>query len=131
MTTKEHAPPKCDECGDLGYIFEAAITYGGQRRTAALIRITITPRRGTPDRFDAYVCDRLICSSRQPLLDAARVLLAEGIAPDTQIEMRHAGADHVALRGVGLGFRNVAKIGHPECTERRTHSVFSTDRIGA
>jgi hypothetical protein len=40
----------------------------------------------------------LICSSRQPLLDAARVLLAEGAAPDTQIEMWHAGADHVALR---------------------------------
>jgi hypothetical protein len=32
------------------------------------------------------------------LLDAARVLLAEGIAADTLIEMRHAGADHVALR---------------------------------
>jgi hypothetical protein len=32
------------------------------------------------------------------LLDAARVLLAEGIAVDTLIEMRHAGADHVALR---------------------------------
>jgi hypothetical protein len=40
----------------------------------------------------------LICTSRQPLLDAARVLLAEGVVPDTLIEMRHAGADHVALR---------------------------------
>jgi hypothetical protein len=63
-----------------------------------VIQLTITPRRGKPGLFDAHVCDRLICSSRQPLLDAARVLLAEGIAPDTQIDMRHAGADHVALR---------------------------------
>jgi hypothetical protein len=63
-----------------------------------VIQLTITPRRSTPGLFDAHVCDRLICSSRQPLLDAARVLLAEGIAADTLIEMRHAGADHVALR---------------------------------
>jgi hypothetical protein len=64
-----------------------------------VIQITITPRRATSDRFDAYIGDRLICSSsRQPLLDSARVLVAEGIAPDTHIEMRHGGADHAALR---------------------------------
>ena len=36
-----------------------------------VIQLTITPRRSTPGLFDAHVCDRLICSSRQPLLDAA------------------------------------------------------------
>jgi hypothetical protein len=36
-------------------------------------------------------------SSRQPLLDAARVLLGEGADPRTRIQMRHAGAIHVAL----------------------------------
>ena len=69
-----------------------------RRTTALVIQLTIAPRPGTPALFDAYVCDRLICSSRQPLLETARVLLAGGIAPDTQIEMRHASADHVALR---------------------------------
>ena len=63
-----------------------------------VIQLTITPRRSTPGLFDARIGNRLICSSRQPLLDAARVLMAGGIAPDAQIEMRHAGADHVALR---------------------------------
>src|SRR5437588_392179 len=62
------------------------------------IRLTVRPRRDRPGVFDAHVGDRLICSSRQPLLDAARVLLAQGIVPDSIIEMRHAGADHVALR---------------------------------
>jgi hypothetical protein len=43
-------------------------------------------------------CSRVICrSSRQPLLDGARVLLAEGTPPDTRIGMRHAGSSHVAL----------------------------------
>jgi hypothetical protein len=39
------------------------------------------------------------CSSaRPPLLAAARVLLAGGVAPDTRIAMRHAGSEHDALR---------------------------------
>ena len=63
-----------------------------------VIQLTISPRCGKPGVFDAHICDRLICSSRQPLLDAARILLDEGIAPETKIEMHHAGADHVALR---------------------------------
>jgi hypothetical protein len=32
------------------------------------------------------------------MLDAARVLLAEGVDPATPIAMRHAGANHDALR---------------------------------
>lgn len=76
-------------------IDEATITDEDDRM---VIQITITSRRGTRDRFDAYVGDRLICSSsRQPLLDSARALVAEGIAPDTDIEMRHGSADHAAL----------------------------------
>ena len=56
------------------------------------------PHCGKPGVFDAHVNERLICASQQPLLDAARVLLAEGVAPDAQIEMWHAGAEHFALR---------------------------------
>jgi hypothetical protein len=69
-----------------------------KRRHLALIPLTIAPRHGHPGLFDARVGDRMICSSRQPLLDSARLLLAEGVAPDTRIEMRHAGADHIALQ---------------------------------
>ena len=64
--------------------------------------ITITVRAIDPPldrgRFETRLGDRVILkSSRQPLLDAARVLLAEGMAPDTRIAMRHAGANHDAL----------------------------------
>ncbi len=49
-------------------------------------------------RFEARLGERVILgSSRQPLLDAARVLLAEGADPGARIQMRHAGAIHVAL----------------------------------
>jgi hypothetical protein len=49
-------------------------------------------------RFEARHGERIILvSSRQPLLDAARVFLAAGVPPDTRIAMRHAGADHDAL----------------------------------
>jgi hypothetical protein len=51
----------------------------------------------SPGKFEAYEGDRLLCVSRQPLLDAARVLLAEGADPDTPIAMRHVGADYDAL----------------------------------
>jgi hypothetical protein len=37
------------------------------------------------------------CSSRQPVLDAARILIFRGVAAATQIEVRHAGAEDVAL----------------------------------
>lgn len=66
------------------------------------ITISVTPinpplGRG---RFEVRHGDRviLIRSSRQPLLDAARIFLAAGVPPDTRIAMRHAGADHDALR---------------------------------
>jgi hypothetical protein len=72
-----------------------APTDGGLTMPGPII-ITVSPiGRG---RFEARVGDRIILkSSRQPLLDAARVLLAEGIPPDTRITMRHAGANHDAL----------------------------------
>jgi hypothetical protein len=58
--------------------------------------ILVTPQgRG---RYMARLGERVICvSTRQPLLDAARVLLAEGVAPEARIAMRHEGSPHVAL----------------------------------
>jgi hypothetical protein len=49
--------------------------------------------------FEARIDGRLICTSRQPLLDAARVLLAEGLDPETYLVMRHLGSAHDSLSG--------------------------------
>jgi len=50
--------------------------------------------------FEGYIGDRLVVSgTTQPLLDAARVLLAEGTDPQTRLAMRHQGASHDALAG--------------------------------
>jgi hypothetical protein len=54
------------------------------------ICLTVSPARAGV--FEARIEGRLICTSRQPLLDAARVLLAEGFDPDTYLVMRHFGS---------------------------------------
>ena len=62
-----------------------------------------------PNAFDARLdgSDALLCTSETPLFDACRVLLKTGAAqPDDVIVMRHAGAQHDALRakvGVAAG----------------------------
>jgi hypothetical protein len=43
------------------------------------------------DRFDAFLDGELIVTSRQPLLNGARALLARGFDPDAMLTMRHAG----------------------------------------
>ena len=48
-------------------------------------------------KFVAALDGRQLCVSRQPLLDAARVLLAEGVDPETPIATRHAGAGFDAM----------------------------------
>lgn len=48
-------------------------------------------------KFFAHLDGRQICISRQPLLDAARILLAEGVGPKTPIITRHVGEDFDAV----------------------------------
>ena len=48
--------------------------------------------------FDARLGGRLLCTSRQPFLAAARVLVSEGHDPDTVLVMRHAGSQVDALK---------------------------------
>ena len=53
--------------------------------------------RGQP--FDGYVDGRRIVSrSTQPFLDAARLLVAQGVDPNEEFVMRHPGPEHDALR---------------------------------
>ena len=50
-------------------------------------------------KFSAHLLDgrKLLSSSRQPLLDAARVLLAQGIPPETPLAMQHKGSATIAM----------------------------------
>lgn len=73
--------------------------------------ITITVRPLGRGRFEASGGKFVILkSSRQPLLDAARIYLAAGVPPDTRITMRHVGVDHDALSStVGKAARLTVK----------------------
>ena len=63
--------------------------------------IVISPahRRGERicGQFVASLDGRRLCVSPEPLLASARVLLAEGIDPETPVAIRHAGADFDAM----------------------------------
>ena len=48
-------------------------------------------------KFVVTLDGRQLCISRQPLLDAARVLIKEGVDPATPIATRHAGAGFDAM----------------------------------
>ena len=48
-------------------------------------------------KFVVTLDGRQLCISRQPLLDAARVLINEGVDPATPIATRHAGAGFDAM----------------------------------
>jgi hypothetical protein len=48
-------------------------------------------------KFVVTLDGRQLCISRQPLLDAARILLTEGVSPETPIATRHAGAGSDAM----------------------------------
>jgi hypothetical protein len=43
------------------------------------------------ERFDAYLGDELICTSRSGWHDPARALLARGYPPQTLLHVQHAG----------------------------------------
>jgi hypothetical protein len=61
--------------------------------------LELWPMPERPGRYAAVLPDgRVLVQSRQPLLDGARKLLAEGVPPDTVIETRHEGSTIVAQR---------------------------------
>jgi hypothetical protein len=60
------------------------------------IHITVSPAGG--ERFHARAQERHLCTSRTPFLSAARVLMKEGVDPDTPITLGHDGSATVSLR---------------------------------
>ena len=69
---------------------------GAPTRPLLIVVAETSQRRG---KFSAHLGDdrKLLSSSRQPLLDVARVLLAEGIPPETPIAMQHKGSAIIAM----------------------------------
>lgn len=66
--------------------------------------ITISPAgRG---RYHARLGHRLLCTSRTPFTDAARILAKEGVSPSEPLQMCREGHDTVDLSGtVGAAAR--------------------------
>jgi hypothetical protein len=59
-----------------------------------MITLIVTPDPKRPGSFLGFVDDELIIESRQPLADAARVLIDRGVGPETLITMRHGLSAH-------------------------------------
>src|SRR5436190_7670169 len=60
---------------------------------AQSIVITVSPAASNRGLYEARLGDRLLCSSRQPFFDAARVLVDEGCDLNAIMVMRHAGSN--------------------------------------
>lgn len=74
--------------------------------------ITVTPAVNRPGRFEARLDDELLCTSRQPLLDSARILAGRGVDPSTTLAMRHAGDDFDSLTAtIGVAARLTVEDG--------------------
>jgi hypothetical protein len=68
--------------------------------------IIVAPVATRPGYFTARCDGRLLCRSKQPLLAAARELIASGYPADAVVVMRHAGSETEALRStVGAAAR--------------------------
>jgi hypothetical protein len=82
------------------------------------ITIRITPHRlsKSGQRYAAYWNERLLCTSKNPFLTAARALLRQGEAPDTVLLMKHKGSPHISLmstvgKAARLTIRETAREG--------------------
>ena len=62
------------------------------------VRIVLHPAEGKPGRYRALWDGKHLVTSREPLYSSARVLLAEGLDPETVLEAQHAGSPIVAMR---------------------------------
>jgi hypothetical protein len=67
-----------------------------------LIRLIVEPAK-TPGRFVGLLLGEVIARSDQPLVDAARVLLARGFDPATPLTMRHQGSVHDSFKPLPIG----------------------------
>lgn len=78
-----------------------------------MVEIIIAETEERQGQYSAHLGDRLLVkASRQPMLDAARILLSEDYSPEDMIEMRRANRDTLDLRSrIGAA----AKLTVAEC----------------
>jgi hypothetical protein len=55
------------------------------------------------DKFDAYLDDELILTSRSPLYSGARELLKRGLSPDALLTIRHVGKAYDSFKPQPIG----------------------------
>ena len=83
-------------------------------------------------RFVATLAGRQLCTSREPLLAASRVLLAEGVAPESPIATRHAGADFDAMMStVGAAAGLTVSEGNTRSATFAPYKAFSRADVEA
>ena len=81
-------------------------------------------------KFVVTLDGRQLCISRQPLLDAARVLINEGVDPATPIATRHAGAGFDAMTStVGAAAKWTVREDETESPTLRPLGGLSRDRV--
>ena len=101
-----------------------------------MLHIIISPADGNGKRlhgrFVATLAGRQLCTSREPLLDASRVLLAEGVAPETPIAARHAGTGFDAMTStVGAAAKWTVRENETEGPRFVRWKAFSRDAVEA
>jgi hypothetical protein len=69
------------------------------------LRLIASPDRKRPGTFSTYLetGDALVASTRQPLVDGARELLARGFDPATLLTMRHEGKTYDSFQPMPIG----------------------------
>jgi hypothetical protein len=68
-------------------------------------RLVVTPDPQKAGRFTARLestGELLVVNTRQPLVDGARVLLAQGFDPGTPLTMRHEGSAHDSFQPMSI-----------------------------
>jgi hypothetical protein len=73
--------------------------------STATLRLIASRDRKKPGAFSAYLetGDALVASTRQPLVDGARVLLARGFDPVTPLTMRMEGKAYDSFQPMPIG----------------------------
>ena len=97
-----------------------------------IITVRPSPRRAGSSvaLFDAWLGKKHLCRSATPLLTAARVLLAEGTSPDTELAMRHEGSDMIALRATVGGAAALCAEEGDRLPSFRSFKLFNRRRDG-
>ena len=83
-------------------------------------------------KFVVTLDGRQLCISREPLIAAARALLADGIDPETPIATRHAGSDFDAMTStVGTAAKWTVRENETEGPRLVRWKAFSRDAVEA